>query len=807
MQLRNRIFAAILIPAAVLSIALPAVTLFTGDGFLAPYIRTPEAAKMLAEIAVLLLLSGGIFFLIKNKGRQAAAAALLGAAFCWLHVVFLPMVLSALYLGFLVLAGRFLREKVFGIEDHSGYPADFLLGSSAVILLFCLLSAAGAGRIPVMQFICAAAGLVLYACYGAKLYKERGRKELLFTGSIPRGDIDCRTALYSGAVNSDRKEKAADSAGRGSDRKTGSFGRFFYPGCYTLIFTAFLIQAGRMNIALDFDTLWYGVRSEYILAGGAGIYENPGLVGMVYVYSKGLEVLTLPLSDLASHSYLLFFTLWLAVMGLMMVYRIARLFMGREYSVLAAALCASLPAIMNMGISAKPDIITWLLQLIMIEYFFRYLISTGAGEDRNGKGSGRGDVTLLILSVGAYLLSLTMKPTSLIFSTAVFGMMGIYLIGWRRLSFRASLRHWASTILPGAALAGIWARTMMITGMPVTSVFTSIFAKLGFEMKYPFATGSLPQNWQDESNLHVLLRRLWQMLLSPEGKDMGHVIIAWGTSLLFFLVLFIAVSVMMGAAEKKERGGITTAAAVIFWPFLAVNLISLVMLYQVDGNYFMLLYTFLVLIACRKLSGLAQKSAKGLVILLLVPLLGFNILLTAQTNWAWSVGFSEIRPVNKGRYNHKAKQHEDMIIKGNAAIWQILAADPENRVIAFGDHPFCLQFPCNVQSYKDITSPWGNVELVNSPEAFEEYMEYAGTDYVYAESGYIGTDSWEWSYGLLRDRISDGVLTDFFFENGNMLARYSREKLPGEKAAENLRLFDENYITSDMVKQEVKENE
>lgn len=204
-----------------------------------------------------------------------------------------------------------------------------------------------------------------------------------------------------------------------------------------------------MNIALDFDTLWYGVRSEYILAGGAGIYENPGLVGMVYVYSKGLEVLTLPLSDLASHSYLLFFTLWLAVMGLMMVYRIARLFMGREYSVLAAALCASLPAIMNMGISAKPDIITWLLQLIMIEYFFRYLISTGAGEDRNGKGSGRGNVTLLILSAGAYLLSLTMKPTSLIFSTAVFGMMGIYLIGWRRLSFRASLRHWASIILPG----------------------------------------------------------------------------------------------------------------------------------------------------------------------------------------------------------------------------------------------------------------------------------------------------------------------------------------------------------------------
>ena len=27
----------------------------------------------------------------------------------------------------------------------------------------------------------------------------------------------------------------------------------------------FLIQVGRLNIALDFDTLWYGVRSQYIV--------------------------------------------------------------------------------------------------------------------------------------------------------------------------------------------------------------------------------------------------------------------------------------------------------------------------------------------------------------------------------------------------------------------------------------------------------------------------------------------------------------------------------------------------------------
>lgn len=777
MRTKDRLLAAVLSVTALFTIVFPALKLFTGEGFLVNYINRPESLKMLSEIAVLFLLTGGIFFLIRNRRRQMAAACILAAVFCWLHVVFLPMAVSAMYLGFILLCGRFFREKIFKIEDRCGFPADFLLGSSAVILCFCLLSAVGMGRISIMRFICLAAGVILYIAYGVMYYKKKTEKPL--------------TNSYG-------------EAGPVSTNATSN--HIFRSACLTFIFVAVLIQAGRMNIALDFDTLWYGVRSEYILAAGNGIYDNPGLVGMVYVYSKGLEVLTLPLADLASHSYLLFFTLWLAVMGLKQVYRIARLFMDRSSGLLAAVLTASLPGIMNMGISAKPDVITWLLQLTITEYFFRYVLSTERmreGDKSTGQAGarGKGNTSLLILAAGAYLLSLTMKPTSLIFSTAIFGMMGLYLIFTRRLSFRAPVRHWGSLLLPGAALTGIWARTMLITGMPVTSVFTSIFAKLGFEMKYPFATGALPQNWQDESNLHVLLRRLWQMLLSPEGKDMGHVIIAWGTPLLFFIIVCIAGFVLTGAV-KREKGSIQRAAAVVFWPFLAVNMISLIMLYQVDGNYFMLLYTFLILWFCRVFARLTDRRLKKLVLVLMIPVLGFNILVTSQTNWAWSSGFSEIKVWNKGRYNHRAGQQLDMEEKGNAVIWQVLAADPSNRVIAFGDHPHCLQFPCNVQSYKDITSPWGNVELVNTPQAFEEYMEYAGTDYVYAEAGHIGTDSWEWSYGLLRDLIAGGVLTDFYYENGNALARVSPEKLSKEEAATNLRLFDEYYLTSDKAGQE-----
>jgi len=61
------------------------------------------------------------------------------------------------------------------------------------------------------------------------------------------------------------------------------------------VVTLVFLQAGRMNLAVDFDSIWYGVRSHVMLDSGNGIYENLGTLGVVYTYPKGLETLTLPL--------------------------------------------------------------------------------------------------------------------------------------------------------------------------------------------------------------------------------------------------------------------------------------------------------------------------------------------------------------------------------------------------------------------------------------------------------------------------------------------------------------------------------
>lgn len=774
----------------VAAVLIPVKTLFTGNGFFADYIHFTESKWMYVEIAILaVLIFGGLALLKRGRSRMYWLTAVV-LVFSWIHVVFLPMVVSAVYLISLLAIGRFLRKRVFfrgtvWERSYFSFYMDFLFGASFAIVVYCLLSALGVGKIAWMR-------LSVYALGAAAL-------------GFDFSSISCQCIMGWQTLS-----WMLDGSGvsREIPRRVRRAWTLAAGWCALM----FLIQVGRLNIALDFDTLWYGVRSQYIVAGGTGLYENPGLVGMVYVYSKGFEVLTLPLCDLASHSYLTFFNLWLAVLGIgAMVWNAVLLTGNRKQEtesreagtekkltyhsvlpgIMAAVLTVSVPGIMNMALTAKADLITWLLQLIMLGCFFQYI---HVYENH-----------WIILSgaAGSYFLSLTMKPTSLVFSTAVFGMMGLYLLwfwfherGAAADLFHHLVRLIGSLCLPFGALVGIWARTMKITGMPVTSVFTSIFALFGFKMKYPFATSELPQNYQEESTLHVLARRIWQMLMQPQGEDMGHVILAWGTSLMAVLIVML---VLYGIFSKKgdEQSHIWNAALVIFFPFVIVSLISLSMLYQIDGNYFMLLYSMLILGACRAMVYFKKIGFYPLASKCLAPLLVLNLIVTAISSWAWTAGFSEIHLLNKGRVNHRAQEQARIEEKGNTLIWQEVSQDPENRVIAFGTHPYCLQFPCNVESYKDITSPWGNVELVNSPEAFETYMAYAKTDYVYAEAGYLGPGSWEWSLDLLRELIRRGSLTDLFFENGNMLARVSDTAVPEEEAQNNLEMFEQEYLFYD----------
>lgn len=717
------------------------------DGVYAWHVRQMEFHLMMAESLVIFLLLGGIWLFLKHPELRWILTSGIVLAFLWCHVILLPILASGGYVCYLYLMGYTVRSRILNQKVKNSFFADFLLGCASVVTLFCLLSAVGVGSIPVLKWMVIVTGVPSVVIWSHR--------------QIPAW---C-----------DRRREPVGTGGSWTWKKTERL-------CLVLIGVMLLIQIGRMNISIDFDSLWYGVRSEYMLDNGHGIYENPGTVGLVYTYSKGLEVLLLPLSDLSSHSYLISFQIWMAVITLAAVYLTGRQYMNRSYALAAAAAVSTIPAIMNMSITAKTDVMTLMVQMVMVLYLIYYL------QDKQVKH--------LIISAGALFFSWTLKPTALVFSTAVFGMAFLYLLGTRQFSLKASWKQWMLLAPVLTAWAGIWGRTMKITGIPVTSVFSSLFLKAGFSMKYPF-TG-LPLYGDSTGGQPVLVylaKTISKMLLLPVGPSMDHVVFAWGTSLLFFLLVLVFLLALLNQQKRVEDRNLMRCTFTVLIPFVLVCLVSLAMLGQIDGNYFMLLYVFLILYGFGALSRLSVSGLRKWVSAMVIPILMLNVTMTGVSNWSWSLGFTPVQIRNRGSYNHEEKQREAMAALGNVIIWEILAEHPETRVIAAGNHPEVFAFPCNVQSYDDITSSWGNVALVKTMDAFVEYLDYAETDYLYMQAGEV--DQASRCYELMGYLVEAGILTDVIYENGNMLAAVNLEGEYGPEAGAAY----EAYVTQYQVRE------
>lgn len=708
-------------------------------------INQSQYKTMVAETALLFaafVLSGAFFQ--KNRHRLLAVIGIL-AVFLWAHVALLPVLVSGLYLAYILFFGRYLRVTVWKLPLKDGIASDFLTGASFLILTFCLMSGLGIGAISYLTvFVMVSAGVLLLF----------GRPCLQF----------------------DREREMTDPL------------TILEILLIAVIFTMLCIQAGRLNISVDYDSLWYGVRSPYILDNGRGIYENLGTIGIVYTYSKGFEILTLPLSILPSYSFLTSVNLWLAGGVLYLGYKIGRFYMKREQAVFLTVLLSANPGIMNMAVSAKSDMITLFVQEIMLYYLLCYI--------KKGRASWR----CLGYAIGAYLLSLTLKPTALVFSIAVLGMAFLYLLG-KGLIPKIRTRNQNTGVLAvigGAflALMGIWARTMVLTGLPITSIFSSVLTKLGFQIKYPFVTQDIPDNITGMSlrdKICQFANRLHGFLLRPIGGEMDHVILAWGGFVLVLLFLLWIISHFCGKnVDKRKKQSLSVFLGMIYIPFLIVNVMSLAMLTQVDGNYFMLFYVLTTVFVLASAAKNSEKAVWRGIYAAGVYLILFSVVFTAMVNWNWSLGFTPVSFHNKGYYDQKQIEKEEMISKGNQKIWNILARDATARLIAVGKHPDVLAFPCSAQSYDDITGVWGNVALVKKMDYFVQFMEYAKTDYVYVQAGYVGEE--DRAYTLVRDMIEWGKLVPVCYEEGNLLAAVNVNGEHTEKSVKALTEFKHCYI-------------
>lgn len=774
---KNDKILAIIIGAA--GLAVLAVTVFGVLlwGPLEPVLRNTRTLLMMAE--VVLVFFWNLFCLAGGRGKKPGTGShrgvrALGLAagivlFTWCHRIFLPLAVSGIYMAVLILAGRQLL-RLFLEERQLSAPIPFLqrtsmclvLGSALWMVLVCLVSLTGHGGLMLWRGL--AAVMALMAVVLEILWGRRNKQVL------PGAWLKA----VKNSADKGRSESMAQAA------------------LLAFIITMVLIQAGRMNIELDYDSLHYGLRSAYVLDNGKGIYENLGMINLVYTYSKGLEVLVLPLSGTPTYGFVLAFSLWCTVGILLLAADIVGRYCGQVKGILAAAILAAIPGIMNMAATAKSDNITLLHQLIIYDFICFALWDGEQGK----KSSSAKNIPWLSMAVSTYLLTLVYKPTALVFSTALGGVALVCLFLTRRLRV-GDRRGFCLLLIPGAAAAGLWYRTWLLTGVPVTSIFAGFFEKAGCRVKYPYTFNHVigdPSALTAGEKCSRLWSRVWGILFAPVTEDMAHVIIAWGTGIVtVFLVIWLAVSWKAGRRGLRHPLNLFDC---ILIPVLALgSLASIYTLYQVDGNYFILFYAVLVISALRM--GWGQNwgpAVRRSLSLVLVLFFAVNTAVTCTTGWAGVPGFTPVSLRHMGYYDHRREMLDRRAGEGSLTLSCMFT--PRSRVLAFGRHPRVLDLPCSVQSYYDVTGSGGNVYLVKRLAYFEEFLRYAGTEYFFVEAGYLaGQDR---ALQMIEDMIAEGSLSDIHYEWGNMTARVTLDAGPPDDSQQALEEFRENYSMTEL---------
>ena len=593
-----------------------------------------------------------------------------------------------------------------------------------------------------------------------------------------------------------------------------------YPLVFALPF--FILQMNRSNVALDYDSLRYGLRSAYVLF-PEGFFSAHGQINSVYSYPKGLELLTYPLNYLPGYGFLLSFSLWtylaLALVFGLLLFHFQKNRKKLYFGILSFFLLSSVG---NMSLTMKTDLFTLLLQLSALYFFL--------------KGKRLQSCFLLFFSY-------SFKPTAVVFST----LLGIVFLLTMLLEFlgksntktntkenininantginsntnhntiQAKGEKWTSElpfVLFSLVYTGlITLRTFLITGLPFSTTFTGIFKAIGFHVNWPFnldAHVDYSGELSFSESAFSFFRRLFSFLFYPVGEDMEHVAIAW-SGVLFPLILFFAIwqcfslgrkclpgkNSLPGGNSLLERNSLSGREAFLrrgsreasIWDYLplalsflvimAFSFLSFVMLWQIDGNYY-ILWESLALLLCFSGGNLQEK--RGFILLLkaffFFPFYLAAFLTTITTSWAGAVGFTPIDLANKGYYDHALVELENQVEKGSLPAFSEMAKHPRHHVLAFAETPECYRIPCNVQSITDVEGSGGSPGLYDSPLYFAWFLKWSDTDYVYLEQSFLHDEREERAREMLLQMAEEGI-----FQNPILVEKNDILPLDGVKA-------------------------
>ncbi len=342
--------------------------------------------------------------------------------------------------------------------------------------------------------------------------------------------------------------------------------------------TAWLtVLYARTKTATGHDSLWYGLKAEYVLAPASTVYESLALVSPVHYYPKIYEMLLLPVSAAGDTSIIAGMSVLLLVPLLMAAHVLMReTQLPRHARLPVLALITTLPALANIAGETKPDVFAVLFALVAAIMAIR-LVHTRSLAD------GAWLLSCVILACCAKLTAIPYLGLLLVF-TAI-----MLRTGTRQTPLQTENQSVAPAVMTLIVVVCVamfvLARTFILAGLPTIGPdpLFKIWHALGFELRPPAGTlpWTHPQDWTDVPALLI------DWAFRPH--KLPHVVITWVGNVWIWLLLAIPFAAVMLGAKEREK-----LPARVAFPFVVLIGTGVVLAIGVkylvrgsDGNYFL----------------------------------------------------------------------------------------------------------------------------------------------------------------------------------------------------------------------------
>ncbi len=336
-----------------------------------------------------------------------------------------------------------------------------------------------------------------------------------------------------------------------------------------------LVLFARSKVALGYDVRWYSLQPEHVLVPNHSIFEPLGLVSPVHYYPKLYEMWLLPLSSTGDSSVLSGMTILITLLLLIACRQLMRdVNLGKSMQMPVLALIATLPALANSSVEAKPDVVSVFFILLAAIAAARFI-----GKPTLGAASW--------LATGA-ALACASKLTAVPYAGVL--LLVAAFAGWRNRSRAGTdpgmpLQPGLVTALLTLPVVGfVIARTWLLAGVPTIGPdpLVKLWQLFGLRLREPAGTldWAHTQDWMDIPQL------LLDVLFRPQV--LPHIVISWtGNVWLWFIVISLCAALFMRARTPvpKVASRLPMVVLILLTAALAIGIRYMVR--GGDGNYFL----------------------------------------------------------------------------------------------------------------------------------------------------------------------------------------------------------------------------